>query len=128
VTIDDWIDAYARAWRERDPDAAAALFTEDAIYRSHTFREPHRGSDGIRAYWSSATADQAEVEVRMGRPITAGSRVAVEWWTTMREGDEDVTLPGCLLLRFASDGRCEDLREYWFLEPGRHVPHEGWGS
>lgn len=40
-----------------------------------------------------------------------GARVAVEWWATMVEAGERVTLPGCLLLRFAADGRCTDLYE-----------------
>jgi hypothetical protein len=52
----------------------------------------------------------------------------VEWWATMRDEGEEITLPGCLLLRFASDGRCAALREYWHVEPGRHEPHEGWGE
>ena len=123
----EWLGAYARAWRERNPDAAVALFTKDAVYRSHTFREPHVGSEAIRAYWAGATARQEEVEVEMGEPVIEAERVAVEWWTTMRDGGEDVTLPGCLILRFAADGRCEELREYWFLEPGRRTPHDGWG-
>jgi ketosteroid isomerase-like protein len=127
VTVEAWLEAYARAWRERDPDAAVALFTEDAVYRSHAFREPHRGSEEIRRYWAGATRDQVDVGVELGEPIVEGERVAVEWWTTMREGGEDVTLPGCLVLRFADDGRCEELREYWFFEPGKHPPHEGWG-
>jgi hypothetical protein len=43
------------------------------------------------------------------------------------EGDED-TVPGCLLLRFAADGRCAALREYWHVEPGHREPHPGWGE
>jgi hypothetical protein len=39
-----------------------------------------------------------------------------------------ITLPGCLLLRFARDGRCRTLREYWHLEPGFHAAHPGWGE
>jgi hypothetical protein len=27
--------------------------------------------------------------------------------------DGEITLPGCVLLRFALDGRCQDLRQYW---------------
>jgi hypothetical protein len=104
------------------------LFTEDASYRSSPFREPSLGHDGIRAYWAGATGSQAEVEVRMGAPLVDGPFVAVEWWTTMLDGDEEVTLPGCLLLRFAPDGRCSDLREYWNVAEGWVPPHGGWGS
>ena len=46
----------------------------------------------------------------------------------MLNGGAEVTLIGILFLRFAEDGRCEDLREAWLFEPGDHAPHEGWGT
>ena len=65
----------------------------------------------------------------MGEPVVDGNVVAVEWWTTMDDADDGViTLPGCLLLQFAPDGRFFDLREYWNAEDGRVQPHDGWGS
>jgi hypothetical protein len=55
--------------------------------------------------------------------------MTVEEWATMNDPhDGELTLPDCLLVRFASDGRCSKLREYWQVEPGRHEPHAGWGS
>ena len=122
-----WLDAYARAWQQADAEAASALFTDDAVYRSHPVRDPHVGTAAICAYWRAATATHEGVEVRFGEPVRERDRVAVEWWTTMRDGHEQVTLPGCLVLRFAGDGRCEELREYWHVEPGRRTPPYGWG-
>lgn len=123
-----WLDAYASAWEQGDANAVAELFTHNASYRSHIFRPAHLGRDAIRAYWVLATSTQSDVSVRLGLPLVDEERVAAEWWTTLRDVDDgDVTLPGCLMLRFADDGRCEDLREYWHLEPGFHEPYEGWG-
>ena len=118
----DWIEAYRRAWVGRDPEAAVALFTEDAVYRSSPFREPSVGSDGIREYWARATSTQEELDLRFGEPVAEGDKVVVEWWAIMRDEGEWVTLPGALLLRFASDGRCEELREYWHFGEGRRTP------
>lgn len=129
MELADWIEGYRRAWAEDDPELLLTLFTEDASYRSSPFREPDVGHEAIRAYWARAAGTQRRVEVRMGEPVVDGNVVAVEWWTTMEDADEgEVTLPGCLLLQFAGDGRCFDLREYWHLEPGRRPPHEGWGG
>jgi hypothetical protein len=128
VELADWIEGYGRAWEDDDADLLVTLFTEDASYRSSPFREPNVGHDAIRAYWARGAGKQQNVEVRMGEPLVDGNLVAVEWWTTM--DDEDgmtVTLPGCLLLQFAPDGRCFDLHEYWNLHDGRVEPHEGWG-
>ena len=126
--VGDWIEAYGAAWRGRDPEAAARLFTEDAIYRSSPFREPHVGTEGIRAYWTRATADQRNLNLRFGTPVIEGSRVSVEWWAIMDlEGGSSGTLPGSLLLLFAADGRCRELREYWHWQDERREPPEGWG-
>ena len=32
MNVQGWLDAYKKAWEERDPAAAAALFTEDAVW------------------------------------------------------------------------------------------------
>jgi ketosteroid isomerase-like protein len=128
VDLGAWIDAYGRAWETGDDELMVSLFTEDATYRSAPFREPFRGRDEIRAYARRNAGTQRDKRVRMGRPFVDGSRVAVEWWTTMIDDGEAVTLPGCLLLRLEEDGHCSELREYWHLEPGTHEPFTGWGD
>lgn len=120
-----WLQAYAEAW-ERADSRVTALFTDDATYRAHVFREPHAGRGGIRSYWESATSTQSDVRVLTGEPLIDGDRVAAEWWTTMTDEDGPVTLPGVLLLDFDGD-RCRALREYWAYEPGRHEPFPEWG-
>lgn len=128
MTPPEWIAAYGKAWVERDADRAVALFTEDAVYRSSPFREPHLGADGIREYWTRATSTQEELDLRFGEPVVESSKAVVEWWAVMRDEGAWITLPGALLLRFAPDGRCEELREYWHLEHGRRDPPPGWGA
>jgi uncharacterized protein (TIGR02246 family) len=126
--IQAWLERYRRAWEDADADAAAALFTEDAVYRSSPFREPRVGQKSIREYWRNATGTQSGTRVRIGRPVVEGDRVAVEWWATYTDADEgEGTLPGILMLRFARDGRCAELRETWNWEAGIRHPHPGWG-
>jgi ketosteroid isomerase-like protein len=122
------LERYRVAWEQGDADAAAALFTEDAVYRSSPFREPHIGQDGIRDYWAQATGSQSDTRVKIGRPVTEGNKTAVEWWATMRDGGTEITLPGILFLRFTPDGRCEELRETWNYVEDLHEPHAGWGE
>ena len=128
IELDDWIDAYRRSWETADSEAAGALFSNDASYRSNIFEEPHAGRSGIEDYWRNVTAAQSDVTVRMGSPVIDGPRVVVEFWTTMLVGGEKLTLPGCLLLRFDEDGRCTDLREYWMTLPELRQPPKGWGE
>jgi len=124
----EWIEDYGAAWRAGDADAAAGLFAEDAVYRSSPFRAPGVGREAIRAYWRESCATQEDLQLRFGRPLVDGNRVAVEWWATMRDSGEELTLPGALVLRFAPGGRCEELREYWHVQEGGIEPPEGWGE
>jgi SnoaL-like domain len=128
ATVHEWVEAYRVAWESRDADAAASLFTAEATYRSNIFEEPHVGRNGVADYWRSVTESQSDVLVRMGRPFVDGSRVAVEFWTTMRVSGDEVTLPGCLLLDFDAEWNCRRLREYWHFVDGRIQPPSGWGE
>lgn len=136
MTCEEWIAAYGRAWREKDDEGVAALFTEDAVYRSSPTGAPHVGSAAIAAYWRRATATQQDFQLQFGTPLIDGNRVAVEWWANMRDPDwrpeaatPEVTLPGCLLLRFAPDGRCAELREYYNPSFGASISAPaGWGQ
>ncbi len=113
---------------DADDQRLGELFTEDAVYRSHPFREPFRGREAIRAYWREATGSQSHVNVVFGEPIVQPPRVAVEWWMQVDSDGAPLTLPGALILRFDEAGRCEELREYWHLQTGERVAaHEGWG-
>jgi hypothetical protein len=123
-----WIERYGDAWRTKDDMAVAGLFSEDASYQSHPLRPPHVGRAAIAAYWRAATETQQDLDLRFGRPVSEGNRVAVEWWASGEEADGDFTLPGCLILTFDDAGLCRDLREYWNIGDGRHQPTASWGS
>jgi len=127
-TVEDWLDGYRTAWEGRDPDAAAALFTEDATYLEQPYQAAFQGRDGVRDYWAGVTATQEDVQFRYGTPIVDGRRAAVEWWVTMRNGGVDITLAGEFFLQFDEAGLCRDLREYWHFGEGRLTPQPGWGE
>lgn len=128
-SVTSWIEAYGRAWRDRDDDAVGELFTNGAVYRSHPFREPLRGREAIRDYWRQATGPLTSIVVTFGRPIADGCRAAVEWWAVLGDGQAATTLPGALILRFDEHGQCEELREYWHVQEGRGIPApSGWGQ
>jgi nuclear transport factor 2 (NTF2) superfamily protein len=124
----DWLARYRRAWIDRDADAASLLFTEDATYREQPFQAAFIGRAAIRDYWSRVTASQISVELRYGRSIVEGRRLAVEWWANLQTNDGPVTLAGEFLLLFAESGKCRELREYWLLTQGRVEPPRGWGE
>ena len=128
ATVARWLEGYRLAWVRRDPDAAAVLFTPDAVYQEQAFAPAYIGRDAIRSYWATVTATQSDVELRYGTPVVAGRKAAVEWWANLRDGGADVTLAGEFMLTFARGGLCSSLREYWFFAEGRLAPPPGWGN
>ena len=124
-----WADVWARGWRAHDVDAIVDLYAEDARFRSAPFRDPHLGRAGVRAYveWAFASEEPGG-NVRFGEPLVAGSdRAVVEYWATLREGGKDVTIAGIAVLRFGTDGRVVEQRDYWSMEDRRRDAPAGWG-
>ena len=122
-----WVDQLATAWRHADPAAIARLFTTDAVYHHHPFREPLVGRDEIAAAWTAQLTAGSFKEIRFGHPVTDGDRAALEWWSISEESGADVTNTGTLFLTF-SDGLCSVLREVWMDDPAILVPYQGWGT
>lgn len=110
-----WLEGYRRAWETRDPEAAAALFSEDAQYYETPFQAPARGRDGVRDYWANATRNQSDVSFSYEIVSVSGDRGMARWWATFRRvsSDETVSLDGVFLLQFEREGLCRELREWW---------------
>jgi ketosteroid isomerase-like protein len=121
-----WAETWTRAWRERDLEAIASLYSDDALYRALAFRDPDRGLAGVRRYLSENFAVESDVECWFGRPIVSGDRAAVEWWGSWIEDGKPLTLAGMTVLRFDAAGRVVDHRDYWNQVDRREPPYAGW--
>jgi len=119
LIVNRWIRNYTKAWLKKDAKAIASLFTDDATYHSHPFRPVSQGRKSILDYTLGALDVGQVYEVRFGKPVVEGSRATVEYWTTMKEKAEDVTLAGCVMLRFGKNGLCKELHDYWILQTGK---------
>lgn len=122
-----WAYAWEAAWQALDVEAIVALYADDAVFSSQPFRRAYRGRSGVREYVGGAFGDEAEVRVRFGEPLVDGELAAVEWWATLREGDEEITLVGTSVLRFDARGLVLEQRDTWNQAEGRHEPPPGWG-
>ena len=112
-TFSDWLDAYGRAWETGDPEAAAEMFTEDAVYHETPFDEPMRGRAEISEYWSDVPRFQEDV--RFSYEILAASEGVAHWRADFLRlpARTPVRLDGILLARLDAEGRCAEFREWW---------------
>jgi predicted SnoaL-like aldol condensation-catalyzing enzyme len=122
-----WAETWERAWPTLGAEAIVALYADEASYRALAFREPDHGLAGVRRYLAENFGAETEVECRFGEPIAAGDRAAVEWWASWIEAGRTLTLAGTTVLRFDTDGKVVDHRDYWNETDGREPPYDGWG-
>ena len=119
-----WAEGYQRAWEADDPDAAAALYAPDCVFRSAPFRDPEPPVEYTTRIFPEAEAR----DVHFGEPVEEGDRAAVEWWATLVTPDGRAqALAGCSMLRFDDEGLVVETRDYWHMEPGRRDRFPGWG-
>lgn len=116
--LSSWLDAYGRAWEERDADAAASLFTDQATYQWGPFEEPLRGREAIRERWASALDAQADVSFGH-EPLALGAAAGfARWWVSFAVpvARQRVQLEGIFQVALDDDGRCTEFREWWNAE------------
>lgn len=109
-----WLADYCTAWEARDPDAAARLFTEEALYFETPFAEPFRGRQGVHEYWARVTSDQRNVQADSTIVGVFGDTGIARWSARLELASNDtlVELDGVFLLEF-ENGLCATLREWW---------------
>ena len=121
-----WADTWSSAWPRRDAGAIAALYAGTALYRSPAFRQPFAGLAGVRQYLNENLPVEENIECWFGRPIVAGDRAAVEWWGIWTEEGQDYTFAGVSVLRFDSEGKVLEHRDYDNHVERREPPYAGW--
>jgi ketosteroid isomerase-like protein len=124
-----FIENYHRTWQTWDVDGFVELFSDDAVYVDHPIEKIAVGQEAVADFLRNEESEQGTATVRMGTPIIDGNRVAVEYWVTKTNGDEEATLTGCLMAQLdPTDGRCKRIHEYWFDIEGHPSPYAGWGE
>jgi hypothetical protein len=117
-----WADVWTTGWPARDVEAIAALQAENGDHWASRFR-PYRGRAGLRAYLRECFAEETRpAEVWFAAPVVDGDTAAVEYHAITYPGGEPLTICGCTLLRFDSEGLVAEARDYSHVQPGRVLP------
>lgn len=117
TALDNWLAGYNDAWESRDPERAAALFTEHATYHETPFDPPQVGRNGIRDYWAKVTADQQDIDVKT-QALTVTGHTGIARWSarfTAASSGARIELDGIFVLAFDDRGLCSELREWWHV-------------
>ena len=70
VDIEEFAQAYDRAWKARDVDAIVARHAEDSTYRLHVAGSPElRGRGALRAAFATSIANWSELDFTFDRAL-----------------------------------------------------------
>lgn len=110
-----WFGRLNEAWEERDPAAAAALFSSNANYWDDPFGRPQRGINEIRAYWNDVSTSQRDVHTRYEVLSSCGRTSLVHWTArfTRFPSMQKVRLDGIAEIILDRHGQALSFREWW---------------
>ena len=117
--VQDWLDAYGRAWVDGDPDQIVALFSDTAVYRETPFDDPMRGRQEIREYWQNGAADALENIEFASQVWAVRNDTAIAGWQarlTEKATGARVELDGTFRLVFSGEHdalQCTIFEEWW---------------
>jgi hypothetical protein len=114
----DATQRYFEAWRAKDPELLADVFTSGALYWDKPFKEPVRGLDGIVEYWRTEVAPQHEPVVDIISIAYGPQSTYVEWGAKFTRAGKTRELRGTMVLEVErGSGLIRELREYYRSTP-----------
>lgn len=105
------MDRYVAAWETNDPDDIAALFTDEATYRTAPYRQPWRGREAIVRGWIDRRDDPGTWIFRSD-VLAVGDGVGFVEGVTTYPGPPRRTYRNLWVIHMEGD-RCRDFTEWW---------------
>jgi len=110
-TVENWMQAYIRAWNSNEPGDIGSLFTGDALYHTGPFDEPWRGREAIVAGWLDRKDTPGSFNFRYQLLAAEDSLAVVRGWTRYLEPPREYS--NIWLIRFDDQGFCSEFTEWW---------------
>jgi ketosteroid isomerase-like protein len=108
-----WVDGYVAAWSSNDQGDIAALFAEDATYRTEPHADPWRGRAEIVRQWLARRDAPGETTFRWQLVASDGDLAVVQGETTY----PDRAYSNLWLVRLDGRGACTEFTEWWMQHP-----------
>ena len=102
---------YVKLLCESDIDGIMDLYADDATVEDPVGKEPHRGSEAIRAFYSLASA---KLRVELTGPIrVAGNECAMPMRAEIDLGDRKTYIDVIDVMKFDDEGKVVRMRAFW---------------
>jgi hypothetical protein len=110
-----WLDAYGRAWENRDPRAASELYAEDGTYQVTPFLDPLRGRQAILDYWTEVARTEETISFYYEILALTQQYGIARWHASFVRTPPGLAtkLDGIFMISLNTEGKCTSLREWW---------------
>jgi len=118
TSVTAWLQAYVQAWESYDEKTIGELFSDDAIYSYHPYREPVHGRDAIVDLWIKNPDPQGTYDGHYEPLLIEGNRAVTQGRSLYFEQDGKTLkteFDNIFVLHFDEQGRCTEYRE-WYME------------
>ena len=114
-SFNHWLASYGTAWTSRDPEAAASLYADNAIYQVKPFDEPLRGRAAIYEYWTGVAKTEGKIRFDYEILAVTAEHGITRWRASFVRVPPGLPtkLDGIFLIVLDSAGRCQSLHEWW---------------
>ena len=108
--VNEWMDAYRRAWESNDPAHIRALFSEEAVYYTEPFEPPAIGHNQIIEMWLGKKDAPGETTFTWKSLVQTEAVTVVQGETVYRDGP---TYSNLWVIRFDESGKATEFTEWW---------------
>jgi hypothetical protein len=119
-----WLEAYERAWEERDADLIVSLFVPEGVYQETRFAPAFVGHNEIRRYWETdVVARQRDIAFSFTLWAIDGAVAYAHWQAAFTDLKKSARrrLDGVFRLTFEARAPggllCGVLDEWWDITP-----------
>ena len=106
------VQAYVAAFDKGDPDAAAAIFAEDAVVEDPIGSPPHVGQAAIRAFYATSMKTGAKL-ILSGSPRLAPPHLAFAMQVRLNWQGRDMAIDVIDTMEFNADGKVSRMQAYF---------------
>lgn len=120
-SVNIWLSNYVDAWKSYDPEAIAALFSEDARYYYSPYSEPLEGREAIVADWLKNKDKAGTYTAEYKLMATNGNLAVTNGRSTYFEDDGKTVrreYDNIFVMEFDELGRCNFFKEWYMKKPG----------
>lgn len=104
---------YVTTVNGRDPDAIAALFTEDAVQADPASAPPNVGREAIASFFGDGIAASTSWTFSADAVHTCASTVAIDFSIAVQLGEGTMRIRGIEVFEVSDDGHFASARAYW---------------